>query len=446
MFRASLANPRRACGPSAARVCRAYLKAPRCAAAVPRAMARFRVRLVLTTILAFSAVSPARAFDDEPLAEFDISFAGDHVARLFVPVTFRETAYQFVIDTGSISTCFDDRLRPLLRTQTGVSRYSVVGGSVSLKTFKAPAAAVGAQALPPLDKVTCDDLQRLNRGKAPRVYGILGVDALRDCVLHLDFDRGKLAFLRAVPPDAGTKLAFTCPDAVPAIECSVRGGAPRVFVLDTGLNSQAALPARYFDALLSQGRIKRTQMTFGTTTLGRFQLRMGVLDGTISVGEHAHRGIVVAELPGDSIPCGVLGLDYLSRYVVTFDFPHDCVYLKPGAEYDTLRPFANLGGIRLARVGGKVVAFSVREDGFAAQWVNRGDILETIDAMEAQLMSDVEIVQRISTPIHEVKLVFRRAADGRTAWITVPPSSAGAQSDAPRSTLLRRPRRASTTR
>jgi predicted aspartyl protease len=380
------------------------------------------------------------------LAEVDIELRSGQVARLVVPVILGKTKYQFLLDTGSSSTSFDDRLRPLLRARTGVSRYWGVGGSVARRTFKAPAGAIGDAPLPQLDDVSCRDMQAMMGNDAPRVDGILGVDALRDYVVRLDFNLRKISWLRHVPTDAGTKLPFVRSNGMPVIACSIERLGARDFVLDTGFNSQVALLTRDFNALIACGQLKPADMIAAKTSIGRFQLRVGVLEAAFVAGGHTHEGIVVGELPGNSIPLGVLGLDYLSRYVVTLDFPQNCAYLKPSGEFNTLRPLAGPRGVRLARVGDAIAAFSVLEDDAAAQWVSPGDILVTIDTMDVQSMSDAEIIRRLMVPTRAIKLVFRRVADGRASWIVIQPRLPYAKSDAANSPPSPRLRRPNTTR
>ena len=370
----------------------------------------------LAVSLAVDGATPrALASGDVPLAEFDIEFRDERVHKIVVPVTLASTTYQFEVDTGSTDTTFGERLRPLLRRRTGVARYSAVGSELAEMTYAAPRGSIGAVRLPRNMAVRCHDISAMTR--SPKIDGILGMDALSGSILRLDFDRAKVSFLRDVPSSPGSRLELMRPDHVPTIVGSLDGYGTREFLLDTGFNGHAAINRRDFTTLVTRGRLAPAGAQSFRTAAGNLRSRHGVFDGALSLGRHTHSALAVVELPDDGLPFCLLGLDYLSRYVVTFDFPRNRVYLKPGAQFGTLRPATTLFGVRLARVAGTVVVWSVRERSRAAAYLQPDDVLETINGTAVAGMLDAEIVRRLMDPDRDVKLVFRRPADGAFFWM-----------------------------
>ncbi len=74
--------------------------------------------------------------------------------------------------------------------------------------------------------------------------GILGLDFLARHVVHIDFDRGELLFLKSVPEGAGDRVLMH-ENAEGRMEVSgfLTGGELARFVIDTGLSSSLAAAA-----------------------------------------------------------------------------------------------------------------------------------------------------------------------------------------------------------
>lgn len=99
----------------------------------------------------------------------------------------------------------------------------------------------------------------------------------------------------------------------------------------------------------------------------------------ITLGDFRHRDMVFTESPEQN----KIGLGYLSRYVITFDFPRMKIYLKPGKRFDEHDHF-DLSGISMRRRDDAVRASSV-DQGSAGETagVRKGDVIEQIDERPA---------------------------------------------------------------
>jgi hypothetical protein len=356
------------------------------------------------------------------LAEFDMAFDENGAARLIVDVTFAGEEYRFEIDTGSSSTEFDVHLAPILRRRDGTSFHWAPGELLTGETYMAPTGFIGSLPLPRLEGVTCRNLNQVGIAEDQKTDGILGMDALHSYIIALDFDRGKISFLRSVPPTAGTRLQVAEAKKAPTVTALLGKGSARNFIVDTGYNCEVAVARTEFDALLARGQVSLAGTRTARTAAGLFSCRLGVLVGSLTVGGYAHSGVAIAELPDSRLPTrirrisglesidapNVLGRDYLSRYLVIFDFPHHAMYLRPGTTFRALRAPVMLAGVRLARDGDSVSILSVRAGTRAAGHAQPDDVLETINGTRVDGLPDSDVVRLLMDASVERTLTFRR--------------------------------------
>lgn len=382
----------------------------------------FVVRAVPAAIVALMVAVLLRplAAAEYGIAEFDMTFREEHVRALCVPVEFAGKEYRFQIDTGLSHTTFDSRLRPLLSRQTGRSKYLTMRGATRQSNYGAPPGIIGGVRLPPLNQVCCEDLTSTVSALGVRIDGVLGADALRGVVLQLDFDKKKILFLPTVPPDSGKGMRFMNVGGCPVITASLGRSLETEFVLDTGCNGQGTLSGADFATLSARSELLPAGEMPATVASGRFRAAIAVLKSPFSIAEYKHAGVVFAETRDVGARPNVLGLDFLSCYVVTLDFPHQYVYLKPSRSFDAFRPMADLGGVRLSRGSEGVFVLLVEEGSRAAQKACPNDMLEGINGVSPSILSDAEIVQRITSGTHERRLDFRRPSDGWPWWIILP--------------------------
>src|SRR6185503_9640738 len=107
-------------------------------------------------------------------------------------------------------------------------------------------------------------------------------------------------------------------------------------LLDTGSNN-STLNEQLFDKFLKQGAILGTKTHGGFAAGGSFSNRTGYLS-ELTVLSFVHRTLRV-----DRDPTSAIGLRYLSRYKVRFDFPRSRVFFEPQARYSIPDPIATSG-------------------------------------------------------------------------------------------------------
>ena len=242
-------------------------------------------------------------------------------------------ALPFVVDTGSPITLLDKSLEPKLGKRLETMTFSLpAGGEQESGVYAAPGLCLGGALLVTDAYVETYPFHRLSALSHQHVMGVLGVDCLRHYCIQLDFQAGKMRFLAAeqantVKRGKAFPLLFTNQrqnlplrfasagqnDSVPFIQhVGLLGGTSTNSLIDTGDN---------VDGAVEKGAVKGHY----PTRLAHFWLRHRALrlpecvwDGQtytklkVTQGKDANR----------------LGLRFLARHLVTFDFPKRTVYLE----------------------------------------------------------------------------------------------------------------------
>ena len=123
---------------------------------------------------------------------------------LLVPVRLNGKDRWFMIDTGAYSTALVDVSVPLGKSRESVS-FRTAGGMTKAGVYDMPDATVGGL---PLGVVTVlgADLKSIREVFGLPVEGLIGMDFLSRHIVHIDFDRGKLLLLKAVPRVPAARL------------------------------------------------------------------------------------------------------------------------------------------------------------------------------------------------------------------------------------------------
>jgi hypothetical protein len=208
----------------------------------------------------------------------------------------------FQVDTGAPITVFDKSLEPKLGKRLGTTTI-LMPGSDSQKSgiYRSPKLYLGDIPLATAGNALVYDLKR--------PMGILGMDCLRHYCLQLDFEAGQMRFLDHNQMDAA-KLGKAFPltfsgvgpqgkFVLPFIHQDSLIGATTNLLIDTGCN---------IDGLVEEGAIKGLAV---------------ILPECIWEGETCTNLIVAAVNHVNA-----LGLSFLARHLVTFDFPKQTMYLK----------------------------------------------------------------------------------------------------------------------
>ncbi|MGH7135309.1 MAG: hypothetical protein ACREHD_06185, partial [Pirellulales bacterium] len=229
---------------------------------------------------------------------------------------------------------------------------------------ESPVIKLGDIELHPPHGAVCIDLgftAIVNNGA--KIDGVLGMDVLRRTTFEVDPDLRTIRFYTGASGVFGTATPIvwsTRPSgqlAVPMLRTTLADGTAHDFLIDSGTNGDTLdglyagnLAADRYDELVRRGKLISREIVFGVTTYtfgdnGKSHQAFAGTTG-LSLGRFSHPQLIF--IRDDRL--NTLGLGYLSRYRVTFDFPNDTVYLQPSRSH-ARDDFYDLSGMRIKKNG-----------------------------------------------------------------------------------------------
>jgi len=344
--------------------------------------------------------------DQNILAEFEIARGGDSI---LLPVTFKGKEYVFVLDTGCSHTSFDTSLRHELGDVKKVERGLTAGNPIMVEVFDAPEAFLGPLNLQDSGQVSCFDLKMPSLINGSKISGIIGMNFLRKYVLQIDFDKGMLSFLPPVEEQHshwGKELVIDYDSlGLPHITENILDGIKVDFVIDTAGNSTGGLKSNIFKQILSEKELKTSEILFATAS-GVIRSREARISN-LSVESFEYQDLIFSE--GN---WSYLGLSFLSRHIVTFDFPNSKIHLKKCKEFKKIDE-TDMSGLHLLRVSDKTTVYSV-DEGSPAQkaGIRANDIILKVGNKDANTYDMWELRRHLmSGDKHKITMTTKRGDD-----------------------------------
>ena len=212
------------------------------------------------------------------------------------------------------------------------------GGSTDLHPVLVSRVEVpGAVQLTDVTAIAIDLPDALNSYFTRPISGFVGYDLLAHFVVRLDFAHKKLTFLRpdTFHPTAqdGVALPLELDNDVPSVVAQLDALPPQRFLIDTG--DEAAL--RLYSPFVAQYGLDKKYphglLTAGGGIGGVSRSRV-TRTGSLKVAGVTLRGVPTdfsLDPKGGAslVNAGSLGVSLLSRFVVTFDYPHSRVFFAP---------------------------------------------------------------------------------------------------------------------
>jgi hypothetical protein len=363
----------------------------------------------LSSVLALVvATGLATAEKPQPAADARFILKQFNVARdgepLFLPVTFKGRKYLFLVDTGATLNCFDRSL-PLGKPK-GELVAEAPDGPAKIPLYDPPDAAVGGWALRSGQPVAGLDFKKFEEASGYEFLGILGMDFLRNHIIQIDFDAGKLTFLKEAgrEPGVAVPIIFSRQNR-PCVAMDIGGWGREEFLVDTGCfkPGSGCLRSDLFASLLEKKHVKEVGQANYMTLKGESEERIGKVR-RIAVGELSVRDAVF----GGTGTGNVLGLGYLSRYTVTFDFPRKMMYLKKGRRFPDPDGWC-WTGLAIQRVDGKTTVQALSKDSPAASsGLREGDIILWVGDKAADESSLAMLREILCSPQKDVRIKARR--------------------------------------
>ncbi len=227
----------------------------------------------------------------------------------------------FLVDTGTGLTLFDKSMAPQLGKKTGdisMGNPKHWGQYIKSDLYLAPNLYLGNDLLKTSGtNTTTVDLSNLSFVTGHPIKGILGMNTLEHYCIQLDFDAGKIRFLddeKADQKNWGKAFPILAneADSRPFVAQNLLGAQGPLSLIDSGY-----MPA---DGWLREKSFQQWTNLAATLTNGEVHSPYGVFAGE--------------KYPGVSLDIQYvhdadgIGLSFLARHLVTFDFPKHTLYLK----------------------------------------------------------------------------------------------------------------------
>lgn len=274
-------------------------------------------------MLLCSCATASRDSDNAPAAELPGEVTMNKSSRFtpYLMVTLHlenGTEFKCYVDTGSPSSILPKSLEPQLGERIGTHRIRTLDGSVEkVNIYAAPKIYLGDTELVSGNRV----------GVWTNAEGILGMDCLRHYCIQLDFQTRKVRFLESGsdPAEWGkafplTNLRYTyihqngffCPSAASLL-------------IDTG---------DPFDGMMSSRLVKRAvreRRAEPVPVINSSGHRVKGLE-LVNFSNCVWNGQAYTNLIIHAGRTDIIGLRFLARHQVTFDFPKKKMYLKYAGE------------------------------------------------------------------------------------------------------------------
>ena len=302
--------------------------------------------IIASSIIFFSGCQSNQQKATKVLAEFEYS---GNTNEALVPVEFQGQVYQFGLDTGATLTFFDDRFKDRLGKRCSwplpqIASIQLANDKiVQCDVFPSPEVKIGPLKLNSLPYIGVMD-SNLTGGESP---GTIGMDFMKRYIVQMDFDRKKVTFFK------GKKEYDLFAMFKPKENKHPEWGEP--VPLKTKLFEKSTYRAKgsFFDGIETNFEIDSgwglPYDAIDSNVLKRIESRMrrAIKDGNVPpylVLPVTDDYKIVEEFTLDNLEFknylvkenaySVLGLPFLSRHIVTFDFPNKIMYLKKGKNFD----------------------------------------------------------------------------------------------------------------
>lgn len=335
---------------------------------------------------------------------------------VLIPVRLGARDYQFAVDIGATGSIFDVSLQSHLGRALDTVRVAMPNADKEFHVYAPPHARVGSL---PLTRtpVLCHDFTSLREAFGCPVQGMIGMDFLKDWIITIDFDEGRLDILapgteRNSNWGTGIPIAYYPTGTIcvlPAVARNVR----TPFTVDTGHTGTGDLEEALLASLAASSEARVTGNTESIGPSGTFSSRVTRLSN-FSLGGFQHQNLRFM-----SGRRNVLGLNYLSRYRVTIDFPNERLYLAKGKRFADPDP-GNVSGIRPMFRSRGIEVESVDEKSPAhAAGVRAKDIIVELNGRAISELKSSEVRRVFRTQGKAVQITVQR--DGKRMKMSFTP-------------------------
>ncbi len=365
------------------------------------------------------------------LASFPKAEGADHQSRttairvendsaiVSIHINQQEKPLRFLLDTGAEITIIDARTAQDLGLPEGKEIDVLTFGEQStVRTVRINNLRLGPVHVGPID-VAKYDLTGLTRGVGSRVDGVIGIDVLGRRPFTIDYGNKQLSFgdpgrLRNAP--SAVRVPIRKGQGGYVVSAIVNGTNRIELLLDTGTNF-TQLPPQIWQQLTKEWQPQR--MLCGAKSTGHDDssscfARLESMSFESLKIDHPVVKVLGQQQAGvfaEPDPPGLLGTDFLKRFVVSIDFSNEEIVFVPSSTF-TVDPYEySTVGIQYVKQGTTYLVASVLGGSPAAQSdVQLGDEIVAIRGQRVARLSKNDMHALLHGPPGTlVKLTLRRA-------------------------------------
>ena len=391
---------------------------------------------VTLTLATFLPAQPdtAYAMPKVTLTDFDIAGGNETTFpfqlinnHIYARTTVNGKPFTFVFDTGGVNLVTPATAAALgLKPEGQMQANGAGAGHMDAGLAKVAALGIGKATIK--DQVfVVVPLDALEPAEGTPMPGMVGFETFRRFVTRFDYGNKTITFIKPSafdPSDAGIAVPFAFNGNTIEIKASYAGVTGN-FTVDTGSRASLTLNAPFAAKYNIRGD-KGVEAVTGWGVGGpsrAFAMRGKALQIGAFTIDHPVVEVSTdkAGAFSDASLAGNIGAGILKRYVVTLDYEHSTMYLKPGLPIDDLDTFDRSGMWLNADPAGFVVVDVTPTGPAAASGIQKGEVITSVDGATAASLHLFELRQRLrdEAPGTVVTLAVRRGTESRDVKVTL---------------------------
>ena len=261
----------------------------------------------------------------------------------------------FMVDSGTPETTIDISLESKLGKRLGKTRSNwAFYTNATVGVYAAPKLKLGSAILATGSRVKCDDLGKVFQMRFP-IKGVLGLDCLEHYCVQLDFLKRQMRFFdpellatnelgEAYPLSIGwgggayMQSSLFCPGHLEfRVDTGLAGAdfmlKPKVFERELGSQKPISSGAQSRKDFLAKfsfgGEVFTNEVHLRNAAMSNHVNREAALFAKMIVGGERYSKVAVVNGTQQKWPtCNWMGLTFLTRHLVTLNFPKGVMYLK----------------------------------------------------------------------------------------------------------------------
>ncbi|MGD0141811.1 MAG: aspartyl protease family protein [Rhizomicrobium sp.] len=324
--------------------------------------------------------------------------------------------YQFIFDTGGVNLVTPPLAAELnLKTQGQMQGGGTGVGHMDVGLTKVAALQLGDATVK--DQVfAVMPLNTMSVTEGVGMPGMIGFETFRRFVTRVDYGTGTITLIRPDafdPKDSGVAIPFVFDGNSIEVQASYEGATGK-FTIDTGSRASLTINGPFAAKYNLAKDSKRIDAIAGWGVGGPSRA-IALRGSALTIGPMTVKGAVVelstdkgGDFAGGAI-AGNIGAGILKRYIVTLDYEHTTMYLKPVtmavADLDTFD-----------RAG---LWINESDDGYKVVDVTKGAPAEAAGLKVDDDIVAVDGKPATSVPLYEIRRQLRDEAAGTVVTFTV---------------------------